>query len=506
VLPLTPRAQAEPGINQWLASFIPDPVRLVSAATYLEDDGTEHHYEVSLRDLQLQPLDLLYLLEEELQQNRSELDSMIVFALKQQQGLSREATVRIEYTKPVPGKITFFEFMPLLRSLKSLILDSRALHGQDLILPTPQARELDPKPPPDPNPKGWEAADIQARVQTAHDRLKQLKTDLNDGITALSQALPASQDFQQMRDHLLNASKFGLQQCIPEQAVEETEAAAQELSSQAQKAIVLIEERLAGYDELFPLDAAQSIDQQVATWMDAGKKLFGPSFSWAPAFNLKLPLEMENAYQNCAHTLRYLQGLSPFPLDEWLYGLARVRPKAQSLETCIFMAENFGAPSPELTPLQLPHQADDFWVGSDYPEDYSFDGDRLLLTSVLTGPWAPGEPWAGLLLDEWTEVVPRKHETTGVTFHYDAPNSEPPQALLLVVTPEITGSWKWDHLVAALNETLELAKSRAVEPRHLDDSQYAQFLPGIMVPVTPILITIATNLLVNVGMMGTQQP
>ena len=38
---------------------------------------------------------------------------------------------------------------------------------------------------------------------------------------------------------------------------------------------------------------------------------------------------------------------------------------------------------------------------------------------------------AGLLIDEWTERVPAPSETTGVAFHFDEPESRPPQAILL---------------------------------------------------------------------------
>jgi hypothetical protein len=67
------------------------------------------------------------------------------------------------------------------------------------------------------------------------------------------------------------------------------------------------------------------------------------------------------------------------------------------------------------------------------------------------------------------------------------------------VTPEVTGHWRWDDLIATLNETLDMAKKRAVEPQHLDDTVSAHFLPAIMVPATRYLITVATNLAANVG-------
>ena len=45
------------------------------------------------------------------------------------------------------------------------------------------------------------------------------------------------------------------------------------------------------------------------------------------------------------------------------------------------------------------------------------------------------------MVDEWSEVIPAGTETTGIAVHYNQPSTEPPQTLLLVVTPEITGRW-----------------------------------------------------------------
>ena len=73
-----------------------------------------------------------------------------------------------------------------------------------------------------------------------------------------------------------------------------------------------------------------------------------------------------------------------------------------------------------------------------------------------------------MLIDDWTEDIPTARETTGIAFRYNQPNAMPPQALLLTVTPNETGSWDWDDLVGTLNDTLRRAKRRAVEPDQLE--------------------------------------
>lgn len=49
-------------------------------------------------------------------------------------------------------------------------------------------------------------------------------------------------------------------------------------------------------------------------------------------------------------------------------------------------------------------------------------------------------------------------------------------------------------VIAAVNETFDLAKTRLVEPVHLDDTGYAQLLPATVLSATRQPITISTDL------------
>ena len=84
------------------------------------------------------------------------------------------------------------------------------------------------------------------------------------------------------------------------------------------------------------------------------------------------------------------------------------------------------------------------------------------------------QPLAGLLIDEWVEVVPSRRETTGVTFHYDQPNSAAPQAILLAVPSDQREVWDLDSLEAVLHETMELARMRAAAPGSRDETVWVE--------------------------------
>ena len=69
--------------------------------------------------------------------------------------------------------------------------------------------------------------------------------------------------------------------------------------------------------------------------------------------------------------------------------------------------------------------------------------------------------------------------------------------MLLVTPSEFRGQWQWNDLVDALNETLDLAKRRAIEPRHIDASPYAPFLPATIMATQVAQLTIAADLALN---------
>lgn len=189
--------------------------------------------------------------------------------------------------------------------------------------------------------------------------------------------------------------------------------------------------------------------------------------------------------------------MTPEPADTWLYGIARVREKMQAWEQSVMLEGAFGAAEPELVPIQIPWKAGEHWLGLEYPLTYVPDGDRLCYTAHFVQPFDHTQWQSGLLIDDWTEVIPAKQETTGLTFHFDRPNAEAPQALLLVTPPAFIGSWQWQDIVDAVRETLDRSKSRAVEPVHIDDTAYARFLPMTVMAATLYQVSIMTNLARN---------
>jgi hypothetical protein len=232
----------------------------------------------------------------------------------------------------------------------------------------------------------------------------------------------------------------------------------------------------------------------------AARTILGDEMQIVPRFKLgdDNGLEFSNCFTSSPTLLTDLKAAGRrFPVDDWLYGLARVREKMNAWENVSVLSEVFGANLLGLKAVQLPFTPDDRWLGLEFDPAKAGAGNRLLYTAYFSVAFNRAAAQCGLLLDEWPELVPGKEVTSGVSFHFDRPSSQPPQAMLLAVPAVLKGRWSWSDLVDSINETLDAARSRGVEPSQIDASLYAQFLPATLMAVTLYQIHISTNLAVN---------
>jgi hypothetical protein len=257
---------------------------------------------------------------------------------------------------------------------------------------------------------------------------------------------------------------------------------------------------------------AASPDTKVQLLQDAARQLFTDDFKMIPSFAVPSvnAQEWQKSYDKTGELLSYQTDVlnNPLPVDDWFYGVARVREKAGHLEKAILLAEGFNPRSFNLSPVQFPCQDPYCWFAMEFgnsdPElkkqlDIIFrENDHLLYTAYYHVPFAATGLQCGLLIDEWTEIVPTENITSGLTFHYDRPNSEPPQVMLLAMSPQLNGNgWIWQDLVDILHETLLESKLRAVEPEQIDRTGYANLLPATISTITKHPISMMLNYVFN---------
>jgi hypothetical protein len=221
----------------------------------------------------------------------------------------------------------------------------------------------------------------------------------------------------------------------------------------------------------------------------AARVILGDDFKMVPRYSLPpaQQAEISNSWNATNDLLNFLQTEDDRtnPTEDWLHGMARVHEKMKHLENSILLRSAFDMNEEDFTihPMQLPFKTEKYhWLAMPFKEnDIDLEkGNTLLYTAFTSQAATAPTEICGMLVDEWTELIPSKDETTGITFQYDRPNSEAPQTMLLVTPTKLTGNWQWNDLVDALSYTLDAAKSRAIEPEKIDKTAFASFLPAVL--------------------------
>jgi hypothetical protein len=158
--------------------------------------------------------------------------------------------------------------------------------------------------------------------------------------------------------------------------------------------------------------------------------------------------------------------------------MARVRGGVARLNQALSYAEAIGSGEKiSLLIAQLPYVAGDRWVGLPLKDGRTLPGGKLSLVVLSGTPVDVSQPLAGLLVDEWVEVVPNAKETTGIALQYDQPDATSPQTILIAVPPELDVPWTVWSLQQVLLETLDLARIRCVDSDALDE--VGHYLPAL---------------------------
>ncbi|MGC4070208.1 MAG: hypothetical protein QM784_37220 [Polyangiaceae bacterium] len=99
------------------------------------------------------------------------------------------------------------------------------------------------------------------------------------------------------------------------------------------------------------------------------------------------------------------------------------------------------------------------------------EGRAVLLLLTNATSLDATDTWTGLVMDDWTEIIPNKKEVTGVAVHYDGPSAQAPQTILVAVASNPAAGWTFDDLWASIEQTVDLTKVRAVDAELVDLGQ-----------------------------------
>jgi hypothetical protein len=469
-----PRATAEPRLDAWLSSLLPDPDYVRCQVTHVQGAASET-FEVKLSELGVGPLDVLALAHAADEPQQSELEQRILYrALQHASVPEAHGELRIQFGRDehfTPAR-TFPELLALARAARDLVGGARALRPADLVEPgaAPEARGAT-----------LHAGDLRAAALAAID-----------GLEAARAMLAAASAPDAVRAALVAASGYGVLGSIPASA--KGASALLELLQQRDRIVAELAKRR---DAASALEAAYQDDPakpqaSVAHSGQVVQALFGESFVVCPQFAPPGAATLAAAF---AGSPALLAGAKHEP-ERWLQRLTHVRPAVSRLDLVQTLAHVVGGSrrsGPTLA--QLPPKAGsgpDRWLALPLEGSLPEPGRVALAAWIAGGPYNPGKRHAGLVLDEWVERIPSERETTGVSFHYTQPRARAPQALLLAVSPDTRPAWDESLLLAIINETIDLARVRTVDLDALGAG--GQILPALYFAFNPAGDTVSANL------------
>jgi hypothetical protein len=357
--------------------------------------------------------------------------------------------------------------------VRQLLANARGLDADDL---HPPERSAD---------VSMDVAELEQRVVSAESWLRRTPNDFQQQL-----ATPATANLEALRALILRAASFGVAGAVPLSVMGDTPADRQTLLTQAGAIHQELVQRVAQLTAL-----AAGFNASTAT-MESRRDyalarlriIFGKAFVVLPRFTAANTAELGQALANSTT----VQDGDPLAATTWFQRMARVRDGVARLHEALGYAEALGSSETlALSIAQLPYAPDDRWVGLPLANGQRLRGGKLSLVVQSTTPLDTTKPLAGLLIDEWVEVVPSTTETTGIALQYDQPNAAPPQTILLAVPPQTDTPWTVWSLQSVLLETLDLARIRAVDSDALND--VGHYLPALYFACNTAGDTVATD-------------
>lgn len=481
---MTPRALAEPRLNVWLASLMTPPADVV-ARVYFDPDSHVPPEQVRLENLGLQPLDLLALIPDQLPDGtgESELERRIKYAARQNASAEDAVSARVELRERVDVAATvrtFFESMPLWRSLKKLIGASRAMDATHFRVPQEVSTTVA-------NPDGIDATELATRVSAASTSAQAAITAMTSAETTLAAQLVTEvitgAALTAARTALITAASFGVADAFPKNGVSTKLENARELVEQLGAARVLLAARVAVATPLLTAPPAETTADAAVRLTSAAQALFGRDMRIIPRFTIAGPAEVTTAFANKQQLLINCPNPST-AIDEWIASTRHVRPDVVPYALARLQSRMAGRTVRSLSIVQLPYRPGVPWAAGPLGASAPPPGATVAMALEHPATFTASAAQAGMIIDEFSELLPERTGIAGVAVNYDQPASQPPQAILLAVPPTLQNKWVWNDLLALLQDTLADAGKRLVEPEHLASTPLGQFIPTIVAPFT----------------------
>jgi hypothetical protein len=442
--PGTPRGDADPLLASWLASVLPPVVavrlRVADAA------GAVTEVALSAGPASLGPLDVVL-----------DRPDVVRTRLALQFG---EGSSLVDGRDPgwTPDVVSLSELLTVASDLRE-VLAARALRVVDLLPVATTRSSADER----------DVADLLARGVAARTGLASVAAALNAAGTGLAAGASAPA-LTAARAAIASAMAVGIELHVASPALADLAAALTAGSAEAARRLSVV------------VPGGGATADEAAAHL---KALLGAAQPALPRFALD-----GSAAAGIATGLQLGDGFlsaQPELVNDWLADLAPVRPPAgrvaAAMQGCEALAGTSGLSGRWRIIETVP--AATAWTAT--ADAATLDGLAGGGPVTTVAAWvadgmsiAPSSVVGGLVLDDWTEVVPYAEAATTLVYQADAPGARAPQAVLLGLAPDVSSGWDIDTVVDLVIEAVEQAKLRTVD---LETGAWlGRLLPAVLLP------------------------
>lgn len=477
---LTPRAETEPLLDAWVGRLLGNPnsifARLAIPTPTPEDPETSLLHDVSLADLNIRPLDVLFMSD-------GELNTRLIRA-----GLTTINRIDVNIIDvrlndapadlPVDNGYTISDIRLVLSHLRSALGGARGFRPTDLPLDEIELEQ-----------EVYEDSLVRANeLLVAIDTLRlTLDTELQSVEALLDTVADDSDthiDTVSLRATLEQVALYGVDGAYPESLIDvdgDSVILAGALVERARAAVGKLKKRI---------EDAEIIKQELVKappnhlrW-DVPERLASIAFG---GFTL-IPRNSVSGYMNVPRPyIAEGMGTRRIEIERWIAQAARAHPSLERWRLVCQLVQLLNArPSVDVLqfPPRQPNSLPERWLALDFGPQ----GERILpedgqISLVVYLDGTANTPISGLLLAEWAERISRDEEITSIAFPHDAPAAQAPQVIFVAVAPPSATNWTEELLGETLSDAFGLVKLRGIDPdilNSLTNFPLADLLPGVL--------------------------
>ncbi len=456
----TVRARAEPWLEAWLGNQLPAANQIGFVCEYT---GPMASVPMTVADLKIGALDLMALTDTPDGSLGSDLRDLILNAALAKGAPTQptQATVEMSALGAGATAIPLACILPILQAARELLGRARPLEAEDLA------------PASGASPAHlFDNAELRRRVEALSMHLNAELSHLSSLLSTFNPASASAAQALALGQAMAALGAFGIPRANPPVVTSgNTGAPYAALATQA-KAVVTVASSRKAAAALLPSNA-NSTPAQLAAIAQA---ILGSGFIVVP---LIIGTAALGFVQSSADWQSKVNGADPNALAALVQQLTHVRPAVAALD---LFRSGLAVVNQErivdFTLAQVSHDPSVPWLALPGPPHDAGSwpptwAGRVSLMAWNPTPLPPDTPSIfGLVVDEWTERIPSKSEKAAIAFHYEAPLSQAPQAILVATAQapvQAAGAdpittWNYQTMLQILQDTLALTRARVTDP------------------------------------------